>query len=41
MQQRNEILKYVLDIESIIVELEKIIEHHKINYSCSIQNSKI
>lgn len=32
MQQRNEILKYVLDIESIIVELEKIIEHHKTNF---------
>ena len=32
MQQRNEKLKYLLDIESIIFELEKIIAFHKSDY---------
>ena len=33
MQQRNEMLKYLLDIESIISELEKIIKHHNSDYN--------
>ena len=33
MQQRNEVLKYLLDIESIIFELEKIIQHHHSDYN--------
>jgi uncharacterized protein with HEPN domain len=38
MQQRNEILKYILDIESIISELEKIIEHHNADYNDFLAN---
>lgn len=33
MQQRNQLTKYLLDIESIILELEKIIEHHHSDYN--------
>lgn len=29
MQQPNKVLKYILDIESIITELELIIDHHQ------------
>jgi len=32
MQQRSEILKYLLDIESIIEELEKILNHHNSDF---------
>lgn len=32
MQQPNQILKYLLDIESIIRELEIIIQHHQSDY---------
>jgi uncharacterized protein with HEPN domain len=32
MQQPNQILKYLLDIESIIRELEFIIHHHQFDY---------
>jgi uncharacterized protein with HEPN domain len=38
MQQRNEILKYILDIESIITELENIIEHHNADYNDFLAN---
>lgn len=33
MQQRNKLLKYFLDIESIIQELEKILDHHDNDYT--------
>lgn len=33
MLRRNELLKYLLDIESIITELEKIIAHHNSDYT--------
>jgi uncharacterized protein with HEPN domain len=32
MQPRNEALKYLLDIESIIDELEKIVNHHNFDF---------
>lgn len=32
MQQPNKVLKYLLDIESIIQELEDILSHHNSNY---------
>ena len=32
MQQRNKILKFILDIEAVIDELEQIISHHNTNY---------
>ena len=32
MQQRNQLLKYVLDIESIIAELEEIVSLHQNDY---------
>lgn len=32
MQQRNKVFKYILDIESIIQELEVIISHHNSDY---------
>jgi uncharacterized protein with HEPN domain len=38
MLQRNEMLKYLLDIESIISELEKIIEHHNSDYNDFLVN---
>jgi uncharacterized protein with HEPN domain len=33
MQPRNKLLKYLLDIESIITELDKIIAHHNSDYT--------
>lgn len=33
MQQHNQLLKYLLDIESIIRELEDIVEHHQADYT--------
>jgi uncharacterized protein with HEPN domain len=32
MQQHNELKKYCLDIESIIIELEEIISHHNSDF---------
>ena len=32
MQQHKKILKYLLDIDSIIEELDKIIDHHQRNF---------
>lgn len=32
MQQRNKLLKYILDIEAIIQELEDILNHHNNDY---------
>ncbi len=33
MQRHRKILKYLLDIESIIVELDKIINHHQLDFN--------
>ncbi len=33
MQQHNKILKYILDIESVLLELNEIISRHKGDYS--------
>ncbi len=38
MQQHNEKLKYLLDIESVIQELEKIVSHHNSDYSDFVSN---
>jgi hypothetical protein len=39
MQQRNQLLKYVLDIESIIMELEQILSLHQTIIYNSVQIS--
>lgn len=33
MQQRKQLLKYILDIESVINELERIVGHHQSDYN--------
>jgi uncharacterized protein with HEPN domain len=38
MQQHNRFLKYILDIEGVVQELEKIIEHHNADYHQFINN---
>ena len=38
MQQHNKFLKYILDIEGVVQELEKIIEHHNADYNQFINN---
>jgi uncharacterized protein with HEPN domain len=38
MQQHNKFLKYILDIEGVVLELEKIIEHHNSDYHQFINN---